>query len=95
MAAYLVVDIEVTYPKGFEEYRRLVGPQVARYGGKYLVRGGAIETVEGDWAPKRLVILEFDSVARLKRWYESEDYRPLREMRHRTAASNAVIVEGI
>ena len=94
MAAYFIADIDVTDPEGFEEYRRLVAPIVSKYGGKYLVRGGDIETVEGDWAPKRLVVLEFDSRERLKSWHESEDYRPVKAMRHKSAVTNAVMVEG-
>ncbi|MBQ11040.1 MAG: D-fructose-6-phosphate amidotransferase [Planctomyces sp.] len=95
MAAYYIVDLEVTDAGEFEEYRRLVAPMVANYGGRYVVRGGALETVEGDWSPNRLVILEFDSMERLKSWYESDEYRPVKAIRHRSAISKAVIVEGI
>ena len=94
MAAYFIAQIEITDPAGFEEYRRLVAPLVAKYGGKYVVRGGAIETIEGDWTPKRLVVLEFESVERVKQWHDSEDYSPVMEMRHKSAITNAVIVEG-
>ena len=94
MAAYFIAQLEITDPAGFEEYRKLVAPLVAKYGGKYVVRGGAIEPIEGDWAPKRLVILEFESVERVKQWHDSEDYRPVMEMRHKSAITNAVIVEG-
>ena len=58
MAAYVIADIEVTDPAAFEEYRQKVAPLIAKYGGKYLVRGGVSETLEGDWAPNRLVVLE-------------------------------------
>ena len=95
MAAYYIVDLEVTDAGEFEEYRRLVAPMVANYGGRYVVRGGALETVEGDWSPNRLVILEFDSMERLKSWYESDEYRPVKAIRHRSAISKAVIMEGI
>ena len=94
MAAYFIAQLEITDPAGFDEYRKLVAPLVAKYGGKYVVRGGAIEPIEGDWAPKRLVILEFESVERVKQWHDSEDYRPVMEMRHKSAITNAVIVEG-
>ncbi len=94
MAAYFIAQLEITDPAGFDEYRKLVAPLVAKYGGKYVVRGGAIEPIEGDWAPKRLVILEFESVERAKQWHDSEDYRPVMEMRHKSAITNAVIVEG-
>ena len=94
MAAYLIADLDITDPVVFEEYRQQVAPLVAKYGGKYVVRGGAIETVEGDWSPKRLVILEFENMERLKAWYEGDDYRPVMAMRLRSAHSNVVIVEG-
>ena len=81
MAAYFIAQLEITDPAGFDEYRKLVAPLVAKYGGKYVVRGGAIEPIEGDWAPKRLVILEFESVERVKQWHDSEDYRPVMAMR--------------
>ena len=95
MAAYLIADIDVTDPAGFEEYRSLVAPQVAQFGGKYLVRGGAVETAEGDWASKRIVILEFETKEQLQRWWESEEYKPVKAIRHRSATTNALIVEGV
>ena len=94
MAAYLIADIEVTDPAGFEEYRRLVAPLVDKYGGKYVVRGGASETVEGDWSPNRIVIIEFESMERLKGWYGSDDYRPVMAKRFSSANSKVVMVEG-
>ena len=94
MAAYIIADIDVTDPAGFEEYRQQVSPMIAKWGGKYLVRGGSMEKVEGDWAPKRLVVLEFESLERAKEFYHSEEYRPVMEIRHKTAVSNLVIVEG-
>ena len=94
MAAYFIAQLEITDPVIYEEYRKLVAPLVTKYGGKYVVRGGAIESIEGDWAPKRLVIIEFDSVERAKQWHDSEDYRPVMDLRHKSAISNAVIVEG-
>jgi len=69
MAAYVVVDIEVTDPVAFEEYRQGVPATVAQYGGRFIVRGGKSETLEGGWDPKRLVVLEFPSTAAVKRWY--------------------------
>ena len=66
MAAYVIVEIEVSDPVGYEEYRKLAGAAVAVQGGKFLVRGGKIEALEGDWRPERLVVLEFPSVERAK-----------------------------
>lgn len=94
MAAYVIVDIEVTDPTGYDEYRALVPPLVAKYGGKYLVRGGNFEKVEGDWTPTRLVVLEFESLARAKQFYYSDDYEPVKQIRLKSTNSNMVMVEG-
>lgn len=94
MPAYVVVDIEVTDPVGYEEYKKLAPPAVAAYGGKYLARGGKTETLEGNWNPKRLVILEFESAERAKAWLNSPEYRAARQLRHQTAKTNMVVIEG-
>ena len=95
MAAYFIVDLEVTDPAGFEEYRKLVPGTIQKYGGRYIVRGGAVETVEGDWQPQRLVVLEFPSLEQAKRWYNSEDYREPKALRGKTARTNLILVEGV
>ena len=95
MAAYLIADIEVTDPAGFEEYRSQVAPMIAKWGGKYLVRGGSFEKLEGDWTPTRLVVLEFENMKRLQEFYHSDEYRPLMEIRQRSTNSSVVIVEGV
>lgn len=95
MAAYLIADIEVTDRDGFAEYQQGVPATIAAHGGRYLVRGGASELLEGNWSPKRTVVLEFPSMAQLKAWYASPEYRPLIAIRERTTRSNLVIVEGI
>jgi len=68
---------------------------VAAYGGRYLARGGAVEPLEGGWAPKRMVILEFPSMAQAKAWYASAEYRDLKALRQRTATTKAVLLEGL
>jgi uncharacterized protein (DUF1330 family) len=95
MPAYVVGNVEITDPAGYEEYRKRVPATIAAHGGRYLTRAGAMEVLEGDWAPKRFVILEFPDMARLKAWYDSPEYRPLREIRARTAKSSLFAVEGI
>jgi uncharacterized protein (DUF1330 family) len=95
MAAYVVVDIDVTDPVGYEEYKKLAAPTVAAYGGRYVVRGGAVEALEGDWVPKRFVILEFASAAQAKEWYASQEYHAAKKVRHRTATTNMIVVEGL
>jgi uncharacterized protein (DUF1330 family) len=94
MPAYVVVDIKVTDPQGYEEYKKLAPLGVAAYGGKYLARGGQVQKLEGDWVPGRLVILEFESVDRAKEWLTSPEYRPARGLRHKTAATNMVVIPG-
>jgi uncharacterized protein (DUF1330 family) len=95
MPGYVIVEIDVTDPEGYEEYRRLAAPTVEAYGGRYLVRGGKTETLEGDWQPKRIVVLQFDSVAQAKEWWHSEVYGPIKGIRHRTAHTRMIVVEGI
>jgi uncharacterized protein (DUF1330 family) len=95
MAAYFIVDLDVHDPQGIEEYRRLVPATIERHGGRYLVRGGAHQVIEGDWHPKRVVVLEFPSVEAARRWYDSADYRELRALRHRTSRANTILVEGV
>jgi uncharacterized protein (DUF1330 family) len=95
MSAYLFVNIEITDPAGFDAYRKAVSPTIAAHGGRYITRGGPTEVLEGDWQPRRVVILEFPDVARLKAWYHSPEYRPLIEIRKRTSITDMVIVEGI
>lgn len=94
MAGYLIAEIEVHDPALFEEYRKQVPATIARYGGKYLVRGGATDTIEGGWAPARVVVLEFPSLEQARRWYHSAEYKPLLAMRLKAAKSRAILVEG-
>jgi uncharacterized protein (DUF1330 family) len=91
---YLVADIEVTDPALFDEYRAGVPATIAAFGGKYLVRGATGEVLEGPWTPKRLVVLEFESLARAKEWYNSTDYADLKKMRHNASNSKAIFAEG-
>jgi uncharacterized protein (DUF1330 family) len=94
MTAYVIVDIDVIDPAGYEEYKKLAPPAVALYGGKYIARGGHTEALEGDWKPNRLVILQFESVEKAKQWLNSPEYSEARKMRHRYAKSNMVVIEG-
>ena len=95
MAAYVIADIEVVDSAGFADYQKQVPATIAAYGGRYHVRGGASEVLEGNWSPRRCVVLEFPDMARLKAWYASPAYRPLLAIRERTTRSNLVIVEGV
>jgi uncharacterized protein (DUF1330 family) len=93
--AYVIVDLTVTDLPAMEEYRKRVPATLAPYGGRFLVRGGAHHTVEGDWKPNRLVVLEFPSMDHAKRWYSSEEYREPLAMRLRAGRANLVMVDGI
>ena len=95
MPAYLIADVEVLDPLGYEEYRARVPAVIATYGGHYKVRGGATEALEGGWTPNRCVILEFPSMAKLKDFWNSPEYLPLRAIRERTARSRIIAIEGI
>jgi len=95
MPAYVIVDVEVTDPVAYEPYKKLAEKTVRAYGGKYIARGGRTETLEGDWQPHRLVILEFESVERAKEWLNSPEYRGPRQMRHQSAKSRMIVVEGL
>jgi uncharacterized protein (DUF1330 family) len=95
VTAYLYVDIEITDPAAFEEYRNQVPAVVAAHGGRYLVRGGAVERLEGDWQPKRQVILEFPDMVHLKAFYDSAAYQPLKLLRQRSSKAKVMAVQGV
>jgi uncharacterized protein (DUF1330 family) len=95
MPAYVVADIEIVDHEAFADYRERVPAVIAAYGGRYLVRGGASEIVEGAWRPHRLVIVEFPTMASLKTFLDSPEYRPLRALRERAARTNMVVFEGV
>ena len=95
MAAYVVVDLEVTDPETYERYRTAVPDLVKKYGGRYLVRGGDVEVLEGDWQPRRFVILEFPSMDDLKKFYDADDYRDLKAARIAATDGNLIAVEGL
>jgi len=94
MSAYVIIEIDIIDSVGYDEYKKLAGATVEKYGGKYIVRGGRAETLEGDWNPKRIVVLEFESMQRAKDWLNCDEYREPRKMRHRTAKTNMIVVEG-
>ena len=95
MAAYIIASIEVTDPERFEVYRGQVPPTIERHGGKYLVRGGAVEVVEGDRPAQRTVVLEFASLEQARGWYYSDDYAGPKELRMASTISDVLIVEGV
>mgnify|MGYP006363831361 FL=1 len=93
--AYVIAQAAVTNPEQYEGYKALAGAAVAKYGGKYIVRGGATHLLEGDWAASRLVILEFESVEQAQRFYDSPEYQAARQQRQGAAQMNMLVVEGL
>jgi uncharacterized protein (DUF1330 family) len=95
MSAYLIANITVTDPVGFAAYRDQVAPMIATFGGRYLIRGGAVTPVEGEPGLQRVVVLEFPDMARLRAFYDSPDYAPLIALRRAATVSNVALVEGV
>ncbi len=95
MPAYVINDMEITDPVVFDQYRLLSPPTVAQYGGRFLVRGGAVHPQEGDWQPRRLVVLEFPDLAQAEAWLASPEYAPARRLRQASARSRLIVVEGL
>ena len=94
MPAYVLVEVEVLDAERYETYKRMVPPSLAAYGGRFLVRGGEAETLEGDWAPGRIVVVEFPSVERAKEWWGSQEYAEAKALRQATARTRMIVVEG-
>ena len=94
MSAYVIAEIEVTDPVAYEEYRRQVPAVVTKFGGRFIVRGGKIDPREGGWAPKRIVVVEFPSMAQAQKWYDSPDYAPLIKLRQKASKGKLILVEG-
>ncbi len=95
MSAYVIVEVDVTDPQLFAEYAKGVPATIAAYGGKYLVRGGAVDSKEGGWVPKRVVVLEFPSMVQARKWYHSPEYKPLLDMRLKAANAKLILVESV
>lgn len=95
MAAYIVVEVEVRDKDRYEDYKRMVPPTLTPYGGRFIVRGGAAETLEGEWSPQRVVIVEFPSVEQAKAWWGSEEYAEAKALRQATAHTRMIVVAGI
>jgi uncharacterized protein (DUF1330 family) len=95
MAAYLFVNIEVKDPTAYAEYRSGVSPMIHKHGGEYLARGGAVELIEGDWTPSRVILLKFPDMKALKAFLDDPEYQPLKDLRLRAAESQMLALEGI
>ena len=95
MAAYLVADTEIVDHQIYDEYKRQVAPVIAKFGGRFLVRGGKHSVLEGTWQPHRLVLIEFPNMEALRSWYNSPEYAPLLALRQPAATDHLVAVEGV
>lgn len=95
MAAYVIAEVDVTDPKTYDEYRKLVPEIVQKYGGRFAVRGGAVESKEGGWNPARVVVLEFPTMEQARKWYHSPEYAPALALRQKAANTRLILVEGV
>ena len=94
MTAYVIADVNVTDPKLFEDYKKLVPATVEKYGGRFAVRGGEVVAKEGGWKPARLVVLEFPTMEQARKWYDSPEYAPALALRLKAATAKLIFVEG-
>jgi len=95
MPAYLVVEVEITDPAQYDEYRQKVPATLAKYGGRFVVRGGDPKTLEGTWNPKRIVVLEFPDRVTATAWWSSSEYAPAKAQRQRAARTQMILVDGV
>lgn len=94
MATFVVVEISIHDPATYERYKQLAPPTIARYGGRYAVRGGTTQALEGDWNPERFVILEFPTADAARKWWSSPEYSEARAIRQRCATARMLLVDG-
>jgi uncharacterized protein (DUF1330 family) len=92
--AYVIGEIEVTDPAKYDDYRKQVAATVEKHGGRFIVRGGQAEPLEGGWSPRRIVVLEFPSMAKALAWYRSPEYAPLIKLRQQGSRGKLIVVEG-
>ena len=95
MPAFVIVEVSIHDHKEYEEYKKLTPATLAAFDGKFVVRGGQTETLEGDWQPERIVVLEFPTVERAKEWWNSEIYTQAKVIRQRTAMTKMIVVDGV
>ncbi|NVJ23141.1 MULTISPECIES: DUF1330 domain-containing protein [Myxococcus] len=95
MPAYVVVEVSVHDVQTYERYKQLAPPSIAHYGGRYLVRGGATEALEGSWQPPRFVLLEFPSVEQARAWWSSPEYAAAKALRHVSAHTMMLLMDGV
>ena len=94
MKAYVIVEVSITDQIIYEEYKKLTPATIAVFDGKFIVRGGRTETLEGDWQPERMVVVEFPSVEKAREWWHSNQYSKAKAIRQQSAYTKMLIVEG-
>jgi uncharacterized protein (DUF1330 family) len=95
MTAYLLADTTIVDAAAYEIYKTMVRKSLEAYGGRFVIRGGPFEVLEGDWSPTRLVMIAFDSAAQAKAWLASPEYAAAKTIRLSAAKTNLVLVEGL
>lgn len=95
MTAYIIADIKVTNPERYKDYTSQTGPLIEKYGGRFIVRGGEVTVVAGDWTPNRLVVIEFPNMATLKKFHNSKEYQKLAKIREEASEGSLMFVEGV
>ncbi|MSP96264.1 MAG: DUF1330 domain-containing protein [Betaproteobacteria bacterium] len=95
MPAYLIAEIEVTDAAAYEEYKKLTPAAIAAYGGRFIVRGGEVETKEGGWKPSRLIVVEFSTLAQARKFYDSPEYAPALAIRVKASNSRVILADGM
>ena len=95
MSAYIIVDVKISNPDEYEEYKKLTPASVEAYQGSFIVRGGSTETLEGDWVPGRVVVLEFPNAERAKQWWNSSEYADAKLIRQGASTTRMILVDGV
>jgi uncharacterized protein (DUF1330 family) len=95
VSAYVIAHIDVKDPERYKDYIHMSPISITKYGGRFIARGGKTDVLEGNWHPKRLVLLEFPSAEQARRWWESEEYAPARALRQATSYGELVIIDGV
>jgi len=95
MAAYLISDLTARDPEALQVYRTRAQASIAQYGGRYLARGGAIETLEGSWQPEMIVVVEFPDLERARAWYRSPEYAAALAVRDAALSRDLILVDGV
>lgn len=95
MAAYIVVQIDIQKPDRYDDYRKMVPATLKLFGGRFLVRGGDVVNLEGEWKPSRFVVIEFDSAKQAKAWWTSDEYAAAKKLRQQTTHTEMILVEGV